>query len=191
MTEAELRAHFEPEPQTFEDASDRECRWTWDDGALTVLLLRGKLERASWLATGAEEAELLVDPGDRLERLLSALKGGQPPDRYRALIEIRKLQDWRAADGVLQLLRLESDFVNRSQAALILAELGDERASDLLLNDLRARTIPDAILEAIGKIGNERAVDELIQAERRVGSVHTKAKIRSAIAQIESRLPPE
>lgn len=190
MTEWELREHFSPSATTTEDSSDRECRWAWSDGVLTATFMDGKLERATWLRTGTAEAEVLVEPEDRLELLFAALRSDEPSVRYRALLELRALEDWRIADEVLELLAVETERANRTQAALILADRRDERASDLLLPDLEENILPDDLLDAIGRIGNHRAAEALIDAERRVGSFHTRAAIRSARARILARLEP-
>lgn len=187
MPEADLRDQLGDSAITTHDSSDRECRWTYDDGTLTALLLRGKLNEAVWRSADGAQPAVLVSVSDPVEMMLADLASEQEWDRARALQELEGVDDPRLADALLDLLRIETVKRNRGKAALRLAAMGDSRASDLLLPDLDQDPISEDIIKAMGTIGDLRADAALEQAAERVSSPRTRTRIRAARTQIQRR----
>ncbi len=183
MTELKMRDVLAPEGVTVEDTSDREVLWTFDDGALRATFMRGQLHEAQWSPTEGEP-ETLIANTDPVGLLIAQLQHERPSDRFRAMQALKDVHEPRVNDALLAVLARETDFAHRGLAAKILADRGDERASDLLLPDLRKQVISDDILDAIGRIGDLTAADVLRAAEENVGSRHTKRKIHAARVKI-------
>ena len=194
MPESKVRQRLGDHPVTMSDASDRECRWTYDDGTLTAVLVRGKLRDATWQGKAADRPEVLVSVTDPVGMLLADLASEYEWDRARALQELDGTEDPRLADALIALLRIETVQRNRGIAALRLADLDDARASDLLLADLDQTVISDNVLRALGAIGDANADAALARAAERVSSPRTLARIQAARSQIQARTgyrPPD
>ena len=150
-------------------------------------LRRGRgVHEAHWTETNGEP-EVLVSIEDPIAFLITQLEHERPSDRYRAIQGLAEVDDRSVNEALLALLEREPETTNRAEAASILAKLGEERASDLLLPDLRKPAIPDAILDAIGRIGNLRAAAELEEALDRVKLRRTRGRVRRARAEILER----
>jgi len=171
-----------------DDSSDRECRWRWDDGRLSATFERGVLTEAIWFPADGGEAQILAEVTDEVEHLLSRLDGQHTADRYVALTELAAVEDPRAADAVIELLKVETDKTIRGKAAQLLAQRGDRRAIPLLLKDLEESVVNVDILRALGQIGDLRAERALRDALHRQGSSRLRSEIQSARRRIRERL---
>lgn len=188
MPVARLRGLLEPQPVTIHDTSDRECRWTFGDGVLTAVFLRGELREATF-ASG-DETRTLVEVEDPVVLWIEDLYSEHPWERYRALEALASADEPRVNDALLEMLRVESDVMHRGMAATILADRGDRRAGDLLLNDLHREHVPDDILDALGAVGDVKAVYALKTAAERQSSPRTRRRMMWARKRILARLAP-
>jgi hypothetical protein len=179
---------------TTDDSSNRECRWSWDNGRLLATFERGILKQATWLPADGGDARILAEVTDEVAMLLAGLDSPQTADRYRALTALSAVADPRVADAVVGLLQTEADKTNRGKAALLLAQRGDRRANGLLLRDLHEPIINVDVLQALGQIGDLQTEQALRDALHRQGSSRIQAEIQSARARIRERLgmpPPD
>jgi hypothetical protein len=188
MPEAVLLERLGDHVVTIDDTSDRECRWSFADGKLTAIFMRGRLENASWQEPGQDEPTVLVQVDDPVVLLVDSLASHRRSDRYRALSSIEHAEDPRLVDALLELLRVETNRQNRGMAASLLAATGDPRTSDLLLSDLRRDPIPVEIIDVLARIGDARAEAELARAHERIDNPATKRKIRQARKSIDRRI---
>lgn len=118
-------------------------------------------------------AQKLGELGDSraVEPLLQALHDRSSEVRANAIEALGKLGDRRAVEPLIQCLQ-DSDFFARTRAAWALAELRDVRAFEPLLQRLETEndTAPcAAIVSALGKFGDTRAIDSLIAILRSEG----------------------
>ncbi|MDH3456789.1 MAG: HEAT repeat domain-containing protein [Gemmatimonadota bacterium] len=173
---------------TVDDASDRECRWRWDDGRLLATFERGILQQATWLSADGGDPRILAEVTDEVAMLLAGLDSPQAADRYRTLTALSPVADPRVADAVIELLQTETDKTNRGKAALLLAQRGDRRANGLLLQDLQEPIINVDVLRALGQIGELRTEQALRDALHRQGGSRIQAEIQSARARIRDWL---
>ncbi len=187
-SETMLRSILGDHAVTVDDISDRECRWSFADGAVTAIFMRGRLERASWQGAGDDERTTLVEVDDPVVLLVESLASRRPSDRYRALNAIERVEDSRVADALLTLLGNESDRRFRGMAALLLARAGDMRAGELLLPDLEQDPIADEIIDALAMIGDARAEIVLEWTQDRLDDPAKKRKINQARRSIDRRL---
>ncbi len=186
-TEAVLRRLLGDHAITIDDTSDRECRWSYADGAVTAIFMRGRLERASWEGSGDDGPRMLVEV-DPVVLLVESLASHRPSDRYRALDAIERVDDPRVGDALVNLLKVESDRRFRGMAALLLARAGDPRAGELLLPDLEQEPIADEIIDALAMIGDARAEIVLGWTQERLDDPAKKRKINQARRSIDRRL---
>ena len=103
-------------------------------------------------------------------RLVGYLQGADPAVRYRAAIALANIQDTSTSIAVIPLLR-DPDSAVRSAAAFALGQIGSPVGVRELLNALATETDPQAqvrIIEALGKTGNEGALDSLCQSADRI-----------------------
>ncbi len=183
-----LRSILGDHAVTVDDISDRECRWSYADGAVTAIFMRGRLERASWQGAGDDEVRTLVEVDDPVVLIVEMLANPRPSDRYRALNGIERVEDPRVADALVNLLRVETDRRFRGMAALLLARAGDPRASELLLPDLKQEPIADEIIDALAMIGDARAEIVLGWTQDRLDDPAKKRRINQARRSIDRRL---
>ena len=188
MPETGLRQRLGDHAVTTDDTSDRECRWSYADGTLTAIFMRGRLERASWQEAGHGEPVTWVEVDDPAVLLVDSLASERRSDRYRALYSLERIDDPRVADALVDLLRVETDRHIRGMAARLLADAGDLRASDLLLPDLEDDPVPDEIIGALARIGDARAEAVLGWTQERIDDDAKKRKIQQARKSIDRRI---
>jgi hypothetical protein len=186
--ETSLRQRFGDHAVTTDDTSDRECRWSYDDGTLTAIFMHGRLEQASWQEEGHDEPVAWVEVDDPVVLLVDSLASERRSDRYRALYFLERIEDPRVAEALVDLLRIETDRRIRGMAARLLADAGDLRASDLLLPDLEDDPIPDEIIDALARIGDARAEAVLRWTQERIDDDGKKRKIQQARKSIDRRI---
>jgi hypothetical protein len=180
-----LRKVLGDDPLTVEDHSDRDCHWELSGGELTAIFKRGELHEARW--TKNQETVTYVEVTDPVALLIEDLQNEHDYIRVQALQGVQEHEDPRIAEALLSLLRHERDTYIRSQSALQLARLGETRASELLLPDLRQEIIPEDIIRAIGEIGDERAADALQAAYDRSRNAYIKKELSKARQRILNR----
>lgn len=123
------------------------------------------------------------ETGDKneTERLVHALKSGKGSTRIAAALALGELEEISAVDPMLQILTRDYPL-QRSSAALSLGMIGDERAVETLLKELKAdkdKNVRSGSALALGKIGEERAVSLLIQ---RLGDKKADVRGNAALA---------
>jgi peptidylprolyl isomerase len=122
-------------------------------------------------------------------RLLAYLGHGDSNLRYRAAIALANLQDTATAKSVLPLLQ-DSESRVRAAAAFALGQIGSSIAQDSLLGCLRVETSPvviSRVLEALGKIGDESALDEVVAYRPLADTASLKAEIALSVARFALR----
>ena len=93
------------------------------------------------------------------------LSNADPGIRSRAAMALANLQDTSTTPAVLPLLKDPAAIV-RASAAFALGQIGSNAAQDSLLGQLKIETDTDVlarILEALGKVGRERALYEVAE----------------------------
>lgn len=124
--------------------------------SLPVLLLGQKLSDA--------EREILTLQDQRSlggGKLISYFASPDAQLRFRALIALANVQDTSASAGIASMLN-DPDPRVRAAAAFALGQTGPTTFQDSLLRRLRVEsdsTVLGRILEALGKIGDERALE--------------------------------
>ncbi|MCP3981061.1 MAG: HEAT repeat domain-containing protein [bacterium] len=172
---------------TYDDTSDRECLWSWSDGSLTAIFMRGGLERATWQPASDGPAQTLVAVDDPVPLLVRGLSSHRPSDRYRALHALEDADDSRIADALLELLGRETERGNRGRAVMLLARAGDVRAGDVLLRFLDERPLQREVIEALGMIGDARAEIRLEWTQENVEDAEMRREISRARRGIKRR----
>jgi HEAT repeat protein len=100
-----------------------------------------------------------------IEPLLQMLGSKNPVERSNAARTFGLMSDKRAIEPLITLLASDSDCGPRGNAAEALGKIGDEKATDALiesLNDTEAFVRRESA-KALGKLKNKKAVDPLIK----------------------------
>jgi hypothetical protein len=77
---------------------------------------------------------------------------------------VKRLEENNDVEGLIRALGYEKNSVVRIQAAQALGKIGDPRAVDPLIAALKDYSLCDTVAEALGEIGDPRAVVPLIEA---------------------------
>ncbi len=96
--------------------------------------------------------------------LVALLASAEAPVRARAAFALASVQDPAAGTALAGLLG-DGDAAVRRDAAFALGQLGDAGRSGALLDALRRESAPEVrarLLEALGKVGNETALEGLM-----------------------------
>jgi hypothetical protein len=103
-----------------------------------------------------------ADPSS--EQLLEALSNPQDQTRrYKALEKIIALKDPAMVEGLINILKTNTNRTVRNYAASALGAIGDDRAIDPILDAVKAYTVDQAAYKALGKLGNEKAIPVLYE----------------------------
>ena len=108
------------------------------------------------------------EPGSETEKLLKALKSESGSMRITAIMALGERKEKAAVDPMIGILTRDYPPV-QSSAAFALGEIGDERAVEILLKQMKdgeSDTIRINSAIALGKIGKETAVKPLIDRLR-------------------------
>ena len=119
------------------------------------------------------------EPGSETEKLLKALKSESGSTRIAAIMALGERKEKAAVDPLIGILTRDYPPV-QSSAAFALGEIGDERAVEILMKQMKdgeSDTVRINSAIAIGKIGKETAVKPLIDRLR-----DNKAGMRSSAA---------
>lgn len=119
------------------------------------------------------------EPGSETEKLLKALKSESGSARITAIMALGERKEKAAVDPLIGILTRDYPPV-QSSAAFALGEIGDERAVEILLKQMKdgeSDTVRINSAIAIGKIGKETAIKPLIDRLR-----DNKAGMRSSAA---------
>ncbi len=110
-------------------------------------------------------------------KLTSYLSNPDTQLRFRALIALANIQDTSTSGSIASLLNDPESRV-RAAAAFAIGQTGPSRLQDSLLSHLRIErdtTVLDRILEALGKIGSESAMDALTEYKSPGGNAYVSA----------------
>jgi HEAT repeat protein len=119
------------------------------------------------------------EPGSETEKLLKALKSDSGSMRIAAIMALGERKEKAAVDPMIGILTRDYPPV-QSSAAFALGEIGDERAIEILLKQMKdgeSDTIKINAAIALGKMGKETTVPNLIDRLR-----DNKAAVRSSAA---------
>lgn len=119
------------------------------------------------------------EPGNETEKLIKALKSDSGSIRIAALMALGEREEAAAIDSITPILTRDYSPV-QSSAAYALGEIGDERAVEVLIKQMKdggSDSIRSNAAIALGKIGKETAVPDLIQRLR-----DNRAVVRSSAA---------
>lgn len=119
------------------------------------------------------------EPGSETEKLIKALKSDSGSIRIAALMALGERKEAAAIDFITPILTRDYSPV-QSSAAFALGEIGDERAVEVLVKQMKdgdSDSIRSNAAIALGKIGTETAVPDLIQRLR-----DNRAGVRSSAA---------
>jgi HEAT repeat protein len=128
------------------------------------------------------------EPGSETEKLIKALKSDSGSIRIAALMALGERKETTAIDPITGILTRDYSPV-QSSAAFALGEIGDERAVEVLviqMKDGESDTIRSNAAIALGKIGKEIAVPDLIARLR-----DNRAGVRSSAALSLGRIGSE
>jgi len=119
------------------------------------------------------------EPGSETEKLLKALKSDSGSIRIAAIMALAERKEKAAVDPMIGTLTRDYPPV-QSSAAFALGEIGDERAVEILLQQMKdgeTDSIRSNAAIALGKIGKEETVPSLTSRLR-----DNKAGVRSSAA---------
>jgi cyclophilin family peptidyl-prolyl cis-trans isomerase/HEAT repeat protein len=97
-------------------------------------------------------------------KLISYLSNSDSHLRFRALIALANIQD-TSTDSLAAVCLADREPSVREAAAFALGQIGGRRYLDSLLNAMRREsdsTVVARIFEAVGRIGDERALDQVV-----------------------------
>ncbi|MHA2299306.1 MAG: HEAT repeat domain-containing protein [Candidatus Hodarchaeales archaeon] len=104
-----------------------------------------------------------------LEELVKVLEDGDRDDKWTIAESLGHLGDKRAANSLVKVMTSDEDVNTRRIAAVAVAELRDSRAVETLIEALQDPSsftsfpiIGDDIMHGLGKLGDSRAVEPLI-----------------------------
>jgi hypothetical protein len=117
-------------------------------------------KRRSREFSALEESELPAAKTDRIETWFRILRNGTTRERLAAIREMVKEITPAEAKTLLKLYPEEGDRV-RWGLIRVLGELKIEGASSLILGDLDSPFHTECVIEALGKIGSEKAFDTI------------------------------
>mgnify|MGYP001580373687 CR=1 FL=1 len=158
--------------------------------ACVLLILTAVALPAQQLSPSEREILTLQDQrslGDG--KLLSYLNHSNANIRYRAALALANIQDSSTAWALNPLLHDPEPQV-RAAAAFALGQIGSSVAQDSLLSRLKDETNPvvaSRILEGLGKIGDEQALDEIVAYQPSGDTASLKAEIALSIARFALR----
>ncbi|MDP2883512.1 MAG: peptidylprolyl isomerase [Ignavibacteria bacterium] len=122
-------------------------------------------------------------------KLISSLANQNPQLRYRALIALANIQDTTTAASMASMLN-DPDSNVRAAAAFALGQTGPSRFQDSLLSRLRLESdssVSARIIESLGKIGNESALDEVTEYQGAGGTAFLNAERALSVARFAIR----
>ncbi|RXA19812.1 HEAT repeat domain-containing protein [Methanosarcina sp. MSH10X1] len=128
------------------------------------------------------------EPGSETEKLIKALRSDSGSIRIAALMALGERREAAAIDSMTPILTRDYSPV-QSSAAFALGEIGDERAVEVLVKQMKdgdSDSIRSNAAIALGKIGKETAVPDLIQRLR-----DNRAVVRSSAALSLGRIGNE
>ncbi len=136
-------------------------------------------------------AQLLGQLGNRkaTEPLTAALHDSDLEVRQAAALALGQLQDRRAVDSLIEVLRASSDPGVLAAAAFSLGLIGDPRAVDAVIQTLKNPNAGVRISGAIalGRLGDPRAVEQILSLPH--DKEHKEcAPIAIALGQLKSEL---
>lgn len=136
-----------------------------DIGALIRVLRRGGFylkSKRSWRRGAAATALGRLKAPAAVEPLIRALHNPDSFVRWGAASALGQIGDSRAIAPLLGLIEDESYRV-RGEVGQALARLGEPRGFDLLVSVMKEASDPRAA-EALGRLGDQRAVEHLVRA---------------------------
>ena len=121
--------------------------------------------------------------------LIAYLAHQNPHLRSRALLALANIQDTTTVSSVAPLLN-DTDANVRAAAAFALGQIGAIKAQEQLLGSLkqeRDSTAAGRIFEALGKIGDEKALDEVVEDSLHGAGAFLRADQTMAVARFALR----
>ncbi len=122
-------------------------------------------------------------------KLLTYLANPDAHLRAKALVALANIQDTGTVSVVVPLLR-DPEASVRTRAAFALGQIGSRSSQDSLLIRLQAENDTTAIayiLEALGKVGDENALDRVIEYSNEGGSDFLASEQALAVARFAMR----
>lgn len=147
-------------------------------------IVAGRLDAAA--ADVARQIAAQVDTlGQPVDALVEALAAAEPYVRRAAAERLGMLRDARAVPAIAERLRVEDDRETRLRLVGVLAEIGDDRAAEILIElaTPRDREMLRAIIDALSVVGGAR-VDDFLD----ILSTHDDADVRMMVEQARRRL---
>ena len=157
---------------------------------LTALLLVPTLVVGQKLTDAEREILTLQDQRSLGNGALTAYLGSQDPHvRSRALVALANIQDTSTIVSVLPFLN-DPDATVRSAAAFALGQIGGNKTQEYLLSRLRQEsdsTAAGRMFEALGRVGDEKALDALVDDSLHGGGACIRAEQVMAVARFALR----
>lgn len=122
-------------------------------------------------------------------KLLTYLTNSDAQLRYRASIALANIQDTATTSSVAPLLN-DSETKVRAAAAFALGQIGVEQIQDSLLGCMRREndsTVLGRIFEALGRIGDEKCLDEVVDYPSSAGSAFLRSEQALSVARFALR----
>ncbi len=138
------------------DIGDRE-------GKLWRRLVRHLRDEDWWVRERATEVLVNIAGSKMTEHVVELLDDPSDIVRRYAVEVLIRLQDRRAVARLAQSAKEDGDWWVQERAIEALGELGDQRATPVLVNLLKRRELHWVCVEALGRLGDPRAVPYLGQ----------------------------
>jgi cyclophilin family peptidyl-prolyl cis-trans isomerase/HEAT repeat protein len=157
---------------------------------LTALVLVPTLLVGQKLSEAEKEILTLQDQRSLGNGALAAYLGNQDPHlRSRALMALANIQDSSTVASVVALLN-DPDANVRSAAAFALGQIGGNKAQESLLSRLKQEsdsTAAGRMFEALGRVGDEKALDALVDDSLHGAGAFIRADQVLAVARFALR----
>lgn len=161
-----------------------EAAFAGADAAALRPVIEARIDAAA--TDAARQVAAQVDTlGQPVERLIDSLRAAEPDIRRAAAGRLGMLRDATAVPALADQLRVERDREARLRMIGALAEIGDDRAAEVLIElaNPRDRELLRAVVDALSVVGGPR-VDDFLG----VLATHDDADVRLLVEQARERL---